>query len=147
METANADVPLRQTAAERRVLPDFRDVAEATAEKFDVCKRPIPMRVEDPKTLTVSYVAAPCKSTIESVCPACAKQARYLRMTQCREGWHLDAEPVEEPKDPTEQQTDLVAARSDLFNQYQGAKAEDDAELMAGIREIIEDLDRELRDS
>ncbi|WP_374202724.1 replication initiator, partial [Nocardia sp. JCM 34519] len=87
--------PLRQTAMQRRGMPNFYDIALATAEKFGVCKRPIPMRVYDPRTLTEMYVATPCKATIASTCAACAKAARAVRVTQCYEGWHLDAEPVD----------------------------------------------------
>ncbi len=138
---------VRQTAAERRSLPDFRHVAGELADENHICRRPVPMRTEDPATLEVSYVASPCKATIESVCPACAAKARYLRMTQCHEGWHMDAEPVVEKRTPTEQQKGLVAARSDLFAQYCEARAEGDTEAMAGIREVVASLDAELRDS
>ncbi|MEU5761151.1 replication initiator [Nocardia sp. NPDC047648] len=144
--TTGEVVPVRQTAAERRALPDFRDVAEALADEEKVCRRPVPMRVENPRTFEVSYVGAPCKSTVASVCPACAAQARYLRMTQCREGWHLDHEPVQDTNDPTEQQKALLAARADLFNAYQQAKDDGDQDTMSGIREVVGDLDREMRE-
>ncbi|MEU7769651.1 replication initiator, partial [Nocardia sp. NPDC049190] len=137
----------RQTAAERRALPDFRDVADALADEHHVCRRPVPMRVEDPKTLQVTYVGSPCKATIESVCPACAAKARFLRMTQCHEGWHMTSEPVIEKRTPTGEQKDLVAARSDLFAQYQDAADDGDREAMAGIREVVASLDVELRES
>ncbi|MGW0051143.1 replication initiator [Nocardia cyriacigeorgica] len=147
METPNADVPLRQTAAERRALPDFRHIAADLADDNHICRRPVPMRTEDPATLEVTYVASPCKATIESVCPACAAKARYLRMTQCFEGWHMTDEPITEKKTPTDHQKGLIAARSDLFAQYQQAREDDDRELMAGIREIVASLDVELRES
>ncbi|WP_425295849.1 replication initiator [Nocardia abscessus] len=140
-------VPIRQTAAERRSLPDFRDVAHAVADEQHICRRPVPMRAEDPRTLRVDYVGAPCKSTIESVCPACAAKARYLRMTQCHEGWHMTAEPEIDKRTPNQQQKDLIAARSDLFAQYQDARDADDREAMAGIREVVASLDVELRES
>jgi hypothetical protein len=44
------NIPARETAAQRRALPNLFEIAQATAEKFDVCQRPIPMRVEDPAT-------------------------------------------------------------------------------------------------
>ena len=44
-------------------------------------------------------VATPCRSTLASKCPPCAKKSRVLRMQQCREGWHLDTEP-ESAQDP-----------------------------------------------
>lgn len=138
---------IRQSAAERRSLPDFRDVAQALAEKEHICAKPVPMRVFDPTTGTQSYIGAPCKSTVASVCPACAEKARYLRMTQCREGWHLDREPVVDKKTPTEEQTALLAARADLYDLYQKAKADGDADMMAGVREVVGDLDAEMRES
>ncbi|MFQ6398954.1 replication initiator [Nocardia sp. KC 131] len=141
------DTPVRETAADRRAKPSFLEVAQATAEKFDVCKRPIPMRVYDPKTLSETYIAAPCKSTVASVCPACAKAARQLRVTQCYDGWHLEAEPVVEKTDPTQQQSELLTARAVLFDDYQNAKTDSDHPLMDGIREVVDSLDRELRDS
>lgn len=145
--STDAGVPVRQTAAERRSLPDFRDIAHALADEQHICRRPIPMRAEDPATLQVEYVASPCKATVESVCPACAAKARFLRMTQCHEGWHMDAEPVVEKQTPTDQQKELLTARSDLFEAYQAAADDDDPEMMIGIREVVASLDRELRES
>ncbi|MGV9681001.1 replication initiator [Nocardia sp. NPDC003482] len=137
----------RQTAAQRRAMPNLFEIAQATAEKFDVCKRPIPMRVEDPRTGTVRYEGAPCKSTIESVCPACAKAHRALRIAQCREGWHMASEPVDYKAEPTERQTELLAARADLVTEYRAAVAAGDEELADGIREVVRDLDAELRET
>ncbi len=45
-------------------------------------------------------VLVPCGHTLASVCPPCAERARVLRAAQCREGWHLDHEPVIDPDDP-----------------------------------------------
>ncbi|WP_051192494.1 replication initiator [Nocardia jiangxiensis] len=146
--TANADTTTnRQTAADRRAMPDLMDIAQAAAEKFDVCRRPIPMRVEDPRTGTVTYEGAPCKSTIESVCPACAKAHRLLRITQCREGWHMSSEPVQDTNDPTDHQTELLTARADLAAEYRQAVDDGDQELATELREHVWDLDRELRDT
>ncbi|WP_330233965.1 helitron helicase-like domain-containing protein [Nocardia sp. NBC_00508] len=149
MDTTTDVVPVRQTAAERRSLPDFRDIAEAFADKEKVCRKPVPMRVENPRTFEVSYVGAPCKSTVASVCPACAEQARYLRMTQCREGWHLEDEPEDRKKDPTEHQQALLATRADLFNNYQQTKTDGDTEFISrsGIVEVVASIDAELRDT
>lgn len=146
--TIDLDAPLaRQTAAARRAMPNLHEVAQAAAEKYEVCKRPIAMRVEDPRTGSVTYEGAPCKSTIESVCPACAKANRLLRITQCREGWHAETEPVEPDSDPTEKQVELLTARADLVGQYQQAVAACDEELADGIRELVRDLDEELRET
>ena len=137
----------RMTAAQRRALPNLVEVAQAAAEKYDVCRRPIPMRIEDPTTGTVRYEGAPCKSTIESVCPSCAKAHRALRITQCREGWHMSTEPAPPDTEPTEEQIGLLTARADLAADYRKAVEDGDDESAQAIRETIWDLDRELRDS
>ncbi|WP_459549362.1 replication initiator [Nocardia sp. X0981] len=145
--STDAGVPVRQTAAERRSLPDFRGVAEATAAKFGVCTRPLIMKVFDPEAGRNNYIGVPCKATLESVCAPCAMRNKFLRITQCREGWHLDKEPVLAPQDPTEAQTGLLAARSDFFDTYQQAKHDGDTEMMGAIRDIVADLDAEMKES
>src|ERR1700738_3133714 len=82
-----------QTRAERMRQPLAIDVITATADKYGVCVRPFTMEVEDHDTYEIRHVAVPCGSTVESVCGPCARKARALRMTQCREGWHLTEEP------------------------------------------------------
>ncbi len=82
-----------QSRAERARMPITMDVAVAAAEKFGVCVRPLVKEVEDPDAFELRYVAVPCGSTLESVCGPCAKKAKALRMTQCREGWHMADEP------------------------------------------------------
>ncbi len=49
--------------------------------------------------------------------------------------------------EPTRQQKDLVTARAQLATDYDQAKAEGDIEAMDGIREVVADLDAELRES
>ncbi|MFD8246942.1 replication initiator [Nocardia sp. NPDC059691] len=145
----NNDEPAtdRQTAAQRRALPNFMDVAEAAAEKFGVCVRPVTMRSFDPRTGKVEYVGSPCKSTVASVCKPCADKARWLRMTQCREGWHAETEPVEETRDPSDTQTELLTARADLAQQYRQARDTGDDEMADAIGDLVGSLDRDLRDS
>ncbi|MGY4102874.1 replication initiator [Nocardia sp. R16R-3T] len=138
---------VRQTAAERRAMPNFADIAEAAAEKYGVCVKPVTMRVVDPTTGTVSYIGAPCKATISSVCKPCADKARWLRMTQCREGWHRDSEPVQDTNDPTGEQVELLTARADSVDRYHEATAAGDDELAEGFRDIVASLDLLLRES
>ena len=65
-----------------------------------VCCRPVLRRVTDRATGQVTTVPIPCGSTRASICPTCATKAARLRMTQCREGWHLtDEPPTPEPAD------------------------------------------------
>ncbi|MGW0245379.1 replication initiator [Nocardia goodfellowii] len=147
-DVIDLDAPAgRMTAAQRRALPNLIDIAQAAAEKYEVCKRPVPMRIEDPKTGTVTYEGAPCKSTMESVCPACAKANRLLRIAQCREGWHAETEPVQPKGDPTAAQIELLTVRADLIAQYREARDGGDVELADAIRELVWDLDAELRET
>src|SRR5919112_4850739 len=99
------------TRAQRSALPLTADVAQAVAEQHGVCVRPLAMRRIDTTTGQVDVVPVPCGSTREDQCRPCADKARRLRMVQCREGWHLDAEPVIDRSTPTEEQKQLLAAR------------------------------------
>ncbi|NQE89307.1 replication initiator protein [Nocardia terpenica] len=138
---------MRETAADRLSALDWLEIAQGAADKFGSCRKPIAMWVVDERTGERQPVGAACGNTLESVCPACAKRKRALRIAQCREGWHLDAEPVIVKPDPTDQQMDLVAARSSLQQDYQRAKEDGDTFTMDGIREIVRDLDAELRET
>lgn len=42
----------------------------------------------------------------ESVCPACARKARIIRIQQCSEGWHLTDEPERTPSADLDDQAD-----------------------------------------
>src|SRR5690606_39813895 len=108
----------RVTAAAHRALPNLREVAESAAEKEGVCSRLLPMRAVDPGTGKVSYIGVPCKSTLEAVCPPCAKAARWLRMTQCREGWCLAEEPTRDKPEVTQAQKEVLDARARMFTEY-----------------------------
>ncbi|MCU1641206.1 MAG: Uncharacterized protein JWN03_1481 [Nocardia sp.] len=138
---------VRETAAGRRALPDVYDIAESVAEKFGVCKHPIPMRTFDPDTGESKYVGAACKSTRESDCPSCAAKAKALRFTQCSEGWHMLTEPADDTRDPTEQQMGLLTYRADLAEEYKKARADGDEELAEAFRGLVHELDAALRES
>ncbi|MEU0875733.1 replication initiator [Nocardia brasiliensis] len=138
--------PDRRTAAERRALPDIRDIAEAAAEQHDVCARVVPMRAYDPHTGRVSYIGAPCKATVASTCPACAKANKYVRMTQLREGWCAEHEPVRPEPVVTEAQAQVLAARAAQFGAYHDARRDGDHELADAIKALVADLDTELRE-
>jgi hypothetical protein len=91
----NTPVPLRITT----------DMVRTLALNESVCVRPVLRRVTDRATGTTTTVAIACGSTRESRCPPCATKARWLRMTQCAEGWHRDDEP-EDLDDPDHEETD-----------------------------------------
>jgi hypothetical protein len=68
----------------------LREVAEAQ----QVCVRPVVHEVYDTVTRRTRLVPTPCGATRDTRCPPCADKNRRLRMQQCREGWHLEEEPV-----------------------------------------------------
>ncbi len=136
----------RMTAAERRSIPNLPEIAQEMADQHGVCKRPLPMRSFDQSSGEMKYVGVPCKSTLECVCPACARRALVLRQQQCREGWHIQEEPVDDKREPTAHELELMEARAGLQIQYEAAKEADDEYTMDGIREVVEDLHNELRE-
>src|SRR6476469_161788 len=133
-----------QTRAERMRQPLASDVIAATAEQHGVCVRSFTMEVGDLDAGELRYVAVPCGSTIESQCGPCARKARALRMTQCREGWHLTDEPDFTPGEPTTDHTALLELRADLVKAYQQT-AEQGSVDADELREEIASVDAELR--
>ncbi|HKR52659.1 MAG TPA: replication initiator, partial [Pseudonocardiaceae bacterium] len=133
------------TRAQRAALPLTTEVALAVAEQHGVCVRPLAMRRIDTTTGKVDVVPVPCGSTREDQCRPCADKARRLRMVQCREGWHLDAEPVTERATPTEEHKELLATRADLVAVYAECREIGDDTSCEQIAEAVADLDTELR--
>src|SRR5256714_13124042 len=115
-ESATSTAPM--TRAQRAALPLSAEVAQVLAEQHGVCVRPLAMRRIDTTTGRVDVVPVPCGSTREDQCRPCADKARRLRMAQCREGWHLDTEPVTERATPSAEQQELMSARADLLLAY-----------------------------
>ena len=85
-------------------MPLARDVVKDLAIEHGACIRPAQLRRTHLDTGTVDQVLVPCGHTLAPVCPACAQRAKTLRAAQCREGWHLETEPVIEPDPATEEQ-------------------------------------------
>src|SRR6201992_1492812 len=83
----------RKTRAERMSMPLARQGVRDLATDNGACLRPTQLRLTALATRAVEQVLVPCGHTLGSVCPACAERAKALRATQCREGWHLEAEP------------------------------------------------------
>lgn len=133
------------TRAERATLPLTGDVAEALAQEHGVCVRPLAMRRIDSTTGRVDVLPVACGSTREDQCGPCADKARRLRMVQCRQGWHLDEEPVIGRAEPSEEQKALMATRADLFAAFADAKAAGDEQGCQDIAATVSDLDAELR--
>ncbi|WP_197042796.1 replication initiator [Microbispora rosea] len=99
--------------ASRMAQPLAREVVEEIAKQYGVCIRPVPLRRQDILTGQVEVIDVPCAATWESKCPPCAKRNRQLRRAQCREGWHLDHEPVNLPDNANDYQRHLVELRAD----------------------------------
>jgi hypothetical protein len=132
------------TRQQRAALPLSTDVAQAIAEQHGVCVRPLAMRRIDITTGRIEIVPVPCGSTREDQCQPCSDKARRLRMAQCREGWHLEAEPTIQRTKPNKEQQELMAARADLFTAYAECKANDDVETCEQIAESVAELDAAL---
>jgi hypothetical protein len=135
----------QMTRAQRAVLPLSADVAQALAEQHGVCIRPLAMRRIDTSAGRVDIVPVPCGSTREDQCRPCAEKARRLRMAQCRQGWHLDTEPVTDRAKPSAEHTELMATRADLLAAYTECKATGDELTCEQIAESVAELDTELR--
>ena len=133
------------TRAQRAALPISADVARALAEQHGVCIRPLAMRRIDTITGRAEVVPVPCGSTQQDQCRPCADKARRLRMAQCRQGWHLDTEPVASRTAPSEDHTELMATRADLLAVYAECKAIGDEITCEQIADSIAELDTELR--
>ena len=94
-------------------MPLARSVVKEVAAEHGACLRPVQLRRTDIDTGHVEQVLIPCGHTLISVCPPCAERARLLRAAQCREGWHLEQEPVIEPDPATEDQRELITGRAE----------------------------------
>jgi len=135
----------RGTRAERMAMPLARDVVKDLAAEHGACQRPVQLRRTEIDTGYVEQVLIPCGHTLASVCPPCAERARILRAIQCREGWHLDHEPVIDPDPATGEQRSLVTDR---------AEAQADRDALAGegldtadLDERIGELDEQITDA
>jgi len=104
--------PARQTRAQRLAMPLARHVVRDLAAEHGACIRPVQLRRTDLDTGQVEQVLVPCGHTLATVCPACTDRAKTLRAAQCREGWHLEAEPVITPDDPDDEQQMWVERRA-----------------------------------
>src|SRR5499433_3611340 len=102
----------RQSRADRMANPTTRDAVRAVAENHGACMRPIQLRRTNTVTGEVDQVLIPCGATLASICPPCADRAKNLRAAQCREGWHLDTEPIPPSPPPDKVQAMWVEHRA-----------------------------------
>ncbi|MBV9012873.1 MAG: replication initiator protein [Pseudonocardiales bacterium] len=135
----------RLTRAQRAALPLSAEVVQAIAEQHGVCTRPLAMRRIDTTTGRVEIVPVPCGSTREDQCRPCAEKARRLRMAQCRQGWHLETEPVIQRATPSDDHQALMATRADLTAAYAECRVRGDEASCEQIADSVTELDTELR--
>ncbi len=130
--------------AVRMAQPLARDVVEEIAKQYGVCIRPVPLRRQDILTGQVEVIDVPCGATLESKCPPCAKRNRQLRRAQCREGWHLDHEPLNLPDNADDYQRHLVELRADAqaWRDEVEKTGGDTADLDAAIVELDEEINQ-----
>jgi hypothetical protein len=131
----------RTTRAERMAQPRATEAVRMLAESSGGCIRPVQLRRTNLDTGQSEQVIVPCGSPLESVCPACAERCKSLRIEQCREGWHLEDEPVAPPAKPNDWQAWLLEKRAELQQlRDQAATGQDPGEL----DELLAELDRDL---
>ncbi|WUU94007.1 replication initiation protein [Spirillospora sp. NBC_01491] len=107
------------------------------------------MRRIDLGTGASEILYVPCGHTLASVCPPCAERKRKLRAVQCRQGWHLDQEPVITRADPGQEQRALMELRARAQTErdhaeQNGAAAGEGVEFWDGL---LRDLDVEIERS
>ena len=132
------------TRAQRLAMPLARDVVRELAISHGGCVRPVQLRRTDLETGQTEPVLVPCGHTLASVCPSCAERAKSLRAAQCREGWHLDHEPIVQADDADDEQRMWVELRSDAQRGHDQADAsgEDTAEDDEAIGDLDEQITR-----
>ncbi|MCY7341689.1 MAG: replication initiator protein [Pseudonocardia sp.] len=133
------------TRAQKALMALSGDVARQLAEDHGVCTRPLALRRIDLTSGRVDVVPVPCGARRDDVCKPCADKQRRLRMVQCREGWHLESEPLPTRPAPTDEQKQLLATRADLHAAYQEAREDGDEQECDDIRTDVAVLDDELR--
>jgi hypothetical protein len=132
----------RVSRAERLAMPlgatAIRDLTEAAGG----CIRPVQLRRTNNVTGEVDYQLLSCRSTLEDVCPPCARRAQSLRAEQCRDGWHLATEPDLTPAPPDESQEYRLTARAAA--QARRDKAAANGQDTAELDQLLDALDDEL---
>jgi hypothetical protein len=123
-------------------MPLARDVVKDLAIDHGACIRPVQLRRTDLATGETEPVLVPCGHTLASVCTSCAERAKNLRAAQCREGWHLDREPVIEPDDPTDEQLWWIEKRADA--QVMRDQADQSGGDTGDLDELLAELDEEI---
>jgi hypothetical protein len=132
----------RTTRAERLARPRAVDAVRMLAEARGGCIRPVQLRRTNLDTGQSEPVIVPCGSPLASVCPACAERCKSLRIQQCRDGWHLEDEPVAASGPLDDWQAWLLDKRAEFqILRDQAAAAGQD---LGELDELLAELDRDL---
>jgi len=123
-------------------MPLARDVVRELAISHGGCIRPVQLRRTDLHTGQAEQVLVPCGHTLAAVCPGCAERAKILRAAQCREGWHLETEPVITPDDPDDEQLMWVERRAEA--EQHRDRGDETGQDTAEDDEVIGDLDEQI---
>jgi len=132
----------RTTRAQRLAAPLATDAVKKLAEASGGCIRPVQLRRTDLDTGQVEQVMVPCGATLASKCSACAERAKNLRAAQCREGWHLEVEPIHQPAPPDDWQAWLLEERAE--SQQFRDNADTAGQDTTYLDDLIAELDQEL---
>jgi hypothetical protein len=123
-------------------MPLARDVVRGLAVEHGGCIRPVQLRRVDLETGQAEQVLVPCGHTLAAVCPTCAERAKTLRAAQCREGWHLDAEPTITPDAPSDTQRWWIELRAEA--QQHRDQADAAGQDIGDLDELAAELDEEI---
>ena len=123
-------------------MPLAREVVHDLAVEHGACIRPVQLRRTNLDTGDVEQILVPCGHTLASVCPSCAERARTLRAAQCREGWHLEDEPVMDPDPAAEDQRWWITTRAET--QRLRDQAANDGQDTGDLDELVTELDDEI---
>ena len=150
--TATCDVgtpagggPMTSARTIRRLAsPQARDALRQVTQDRGGCIRPVQLRRTNVDTGEVTQILIPCRATLETACPACARRAQNLRAEQCRDGWHLEDEPDDEPPalDDDQEYWLTLRAHAQVRRDQAAATGEDTAELETLIAEVDDELAR-----
>jgi hypothetical protein len=132
----------RTTRAQRLAMPLARNVVRDLAISHGGCIRPIQLRRTDLQTGQTEPVLVPCGHTLAAVCPSCAERNKTLRASQCREGWHLDHEPIVQADEPDDEQRLWVELRAQAQRNHD--QADTSGQDTAEDDELIGELDKQI---
>jgi hypothetical protein len=130
------------TRTDRMAMPLARDSIRKIAEASGGCLRPVQLRRTDTVTGQSETIMIPCGATLASICPPCAERAKSLRVSQCREGWHLEDEPDPGPPAPDDRQEYWLTLRAEAQARRDRAQAQ--GENTDELDELIGELDTEI---